>query len=485
MKSSIQVVRVTTFVLAFAAALLLCGAAFGQAGRYALVIGNADYSDMRPLKNPVNDASDMAAALKRLGFQVSLLTDANRKVMNQGLNDFHDKLARSSATEGFFWYAGHGVQSKGENYLIPVSADIRREVDLDDEAVSVRKLLALLDDARNRVNVVVLDACRNNLLPSMGRSGTRGFKVVDAAPPESVIMYSTGAGQEAADGEGRNSPFAQAFMKYIGQAGDITATIKAVTAETKRLTAGAQVPYLYSSLTLDFALNPKAGSAPAPAVTPAKKPSLIVEKAYGSVTVEVKTKGTMYLNGTALGQLTPGARAQLNDVEAGRANLEMRYADGKAETKAVDVSQNAVTVVSFTYVERPKAPATAGTRIRLQNQEQILFYYVLDPNELAGLLPSSAGMKEKVTAYFSAESADLPFTALLPSSEAVIEDVPNGQHLLVGFFATEDRGSFPVRVIVLSADSSLGERSYGVYSEPAYISVEKGKGRLSRFPEKK
>ena len=150
--------------------ILLALPLFSQAQgiRQALVIGNGNYADLGKLRNPVNDATDIAAALGRLGFKVTLITDASRKGMNQALNDFHDALAQDSGSDGFFWYAGHGVQAKGENYLIPVGADIRREADLEDEAVSVRRLNSLLDDARNRVNIVVLDACRNNPLPSLG-----------------------------------------------------------------------------------------------------------------------------------------------------------------------------------------------------------------------------------------------------------------------------------------------------------------------------
>jgi hypothetical protein len=241
--------------------------------RFALLIGNGDYRDFGSLRNPVNDATDVAAALKSLGFQVNLLTNANRKQMNQALNSLHDRLAEDASSVGLFWYAGHGIQSKGENYLIPVGADIQREADLEDEAVSLHKLTSLLDDARNKMNMIVLDACRNNPIPSMGRGGARGLTVVSSAPAESIVIYSTGAGQVAADGAGRNSPFAQAFLKFAAQAGDITQTVKAVTAETKRLTQGAQLPYVYTSLTQDFALNPEAAaqkSVPVSASSPGK-----------------------------------------------------------------------------------------------------------------------------------------------------------------------------------------------------------------------
>jgi hypothetical protein len=362
---------------AFLAALLL-GLSTGllaEGSRYALVIGNGNYADFCRLSNPVNDAADIANALKGLGFKVVLLTDANRRQMNKALNDFHDSLAREPTSAGFFWYAGHGVQSKSENYLLPVGAQISREVDLEDEAVSVRKVSALLDDARNQVNVVVLDACRNNPLAGQSRSGARGLTVVSQAPAESVIMYSTGAGQVAADGAGRNSPFAQAFLKYVRQGGDIMATVKAVTAETKRLTNGAQVPYLYSSLTQDFAMNPKATSAaPASAAPSASAPaSAIVEDSsvaptvsittsYGKLIITAANAGALYIDGKKLCDIPAGKKASIDNIETGARSLEVRYDDGLAEKQVVNVEEGVTAIVAFTRSQKP-APAAGAYKL--------------------------------------------------------------------------------------------------------------------------
>jgi|GEM_PF-6891037 uncharacterized caspase-like protein len=345
----------TRVIVAVALSLALGTRVSGQVGgpRYALVIGNADYAYFGKLANPTSDATDIAAALEGLGFSVRLLTDASRKQMNQSLNDFRDQLASDSSSAGFFWYAGHGIQSKGENYLLPVGASINREADLEDEAVSTHKIMSLLDDARNRVNVVVLDACRNNPIPSMGRSGMRGLTVVSSAPAESIIMYSTGAGQVAQDGDGkRNSPFAQAFLKYIAQGGDITATIKAVTAETKRLTNGAQIPYLYSSLTQDFALNSKPRAAVASTTgnsEPPKEPTVTIARDYGSIEARALTAGELYLDDVKMADLAEGTKATLNNIEVGARSLEMRYKDGKTERQEVLISLGKITIVAFRY----------------------------------------------------------------------------------------------------------------------------------------
>lgn len=219
---------------------------------------------MGQLLNPINDATDTAASLEKLGFRVNLLKDATRGQINQAVGEFHDDLASDGKNEGFFWYTGRGVQAKDENYLIPVGANIKLQTDLEDEAVSVGKIMNYLEDACARVNIVVLDACRDNRLPSLSREFERGLKVETDIPPESVIMFSTSAGQIALDGSGRDSPFAEAFLKYLDAPGDISSTIRQVTEETTRLTNGAQVPFVYSSLDLDFALNPNA-AAPKPA----------------------------------------------------------------------------------------------------------------------------------------------------------------------------------------------------------------------------
>jgi formylglycine-generating enzyme required for sulfatase activity len=177
-------------------------------------------------------------------------------------------------------------------------------------------------------------------------------------------MYSTGAGQVAADGDGRNSPFAQAFLKYMPQPGDITATIQAVMAETKRLTNGAQVPYQYSSLTGHFVLNPKAttdaaSTQPATvAIAPSAPPTMTIARTYGSLVVSATKAGSLYLDGTKMGDLPAGATATLNNIEPGNRSLELRYADGPNETQTATVTENKATRVSFTY--RKVVPSAIG-----------------------------------------------------------------------------------------------------------------------------
>ena len=152
--------------------------------RIALVIGNSHYSaDIGALPNPVNDAGLMAQALQQTGFTVIKVTDADQKKMKRAIADFGDKLstAGSNAT-GLFFYAGHGVQVNGTNYLVPIGAQIDKAADVDIESVSADTILQQMEFAGSRVNIVVLDACRNNPLQRGLRSITRGLAPMDAAP---------------------------------------------------------------------------------------------------------------------------------------------------------------------------------------------------------------------------------------------------------------------------------------------------------------
>lgn len=175
----------------------------GPDGKYALVIGNSAYQGLTRLNNPMNDANDMRAALEELGFTVDVVINGSRVQIEEGIERFKNRLSVSKNSYGFLFYAGHGVQSGGVNYLIPVDADIRSESYLRDRAVSVQAMLDEINNARNALNIVVLDACRDNPFGwSRGGGGSRGLQVVSNQPADSIIVYATSAGESAADGMG-------------------------------------------------------------------------------------------------------------------------------------------------------------------------------------------------------------------------------------------------------------------------------------------
>jgi Caspase domain/Bacterial pre-peptidase C-terminal domain len=220
--------------------------------RLALVIGNSAYPTA-PLPNPVHDARLMSSTLKALGFTVVEAFNADQKILKRALQDFGERLERSGRdTVGLFYYAGHGIQVGGTNYLIPVDAAIARESDVEIEAVSAQAVLATLDYARNRLNLIIMDACRNNPYARSFRSAARGLARMDA-PNGSLIAYATAPGAVAADGRGDNSPYTEALTRVMQEPGvPIEQVFKNARRAVMVETQNQQVPWESSSLTSDF-----------------------------------------------------------------------------------------------------------------------------------------------------------------------------------------------------------------------------------------
>jgi|GEM_PF-2115888 hypothetical protein len=230
--------------------------------RVALVIGNGAYQSVSPLANPPNDATDVANALRGLGFEVILETNADLPTMGSALNRFSDLLAQGNV--GLFYYAGHGVQFEGQNYLMPVDAALRDERDLDYNALSLDKVFREMARAGNEVNLVILDACRNNPFPQQSRASSGGLATPGNAASGVLIAYATAPGAVAADGEGRNGTFTAALLEHLAEPGlEVEQMLKRVRATVKEKTQDRQVPWTSSSLVGEFAFNPE-GAETAP-----------------------------------------------------------------------------------------------------------------------------------------------------------------------------------------------------------------------------
>lgn len=222
--------------------------------RLALVIGNADYPGANKLSNPVNDATDIATALKQLGFDVLQFTNLDNKGMRQAINTFGEKLRDYQV--GLFYYAGHGLQSQGNNYLVPIDAEPLSPNEIEYECLDAQRVLTKMEDARTRTNIVVLDACRNNSLDrswkSRGGSDNNGLASMNA-PTGSVIAYATGPGKTAADGTGRNGLYTGALLKALQTPNQtITQLFQQVRAEVLKQSNNKQTPWESTSLTGDF-----------------------------------------------------------------------------------------------------------------------------------------------------------------------------------------------------------------------------------------
>ena len=262
--------------------------------RTALVIGNAGYRSS-PLANPRNDARDLAKVLEEVGFDVTVETDLDEDRMKLAIRRFSREL-KDRGGVGFFYYAGHGVEVRGENFLIPVGADIPNEDYVDLEAVSLREITAGLSLARNRLNIVVLDACRNNPYTRTFRSAARGLKAV-RPPAETLIAYSADSGQIASDGAGsRNSPYAAALMEEIVRPSTrLVDVFRNVKREVRDATNGAQNPWQADDLTLTdanaFYFVPTLESeAPEFSATPPRHPGQASEFSLGDLDTAAKAE---------------------------------------------------------------------------------------------------------------------------------------------------------------------------------------------------
>lgn len=236
----------------------------GTGKRLALVIGNGGYRDA-PLKNPVNDARALAAGLSALGFEVLKGENLGQRDMTRLIARFGERLAGHDV--GMFFFAGHGIQIRGKNYLIPVDAQIASENSVRAEAVDVDAVLDQLSSSP--LNVVILDACRNNPFERRFRSVSGGLAQMDA-PRGTLIAYATAPGKVAQDGEGANSTYTTALLKALGEPGlPVETVFKRVRAEVARVTGDNQVPWEASSLTGDFYFALPVAPTPAPAATKA------------------------------------------------------------------------------------------------------------------------------------------------------------------------------------------------------------------------
>ena len=215
--------------------------------KYALVIGNGNYTGISRLNNPVNDANDMEAALRELGFSVEKVLDGSLTEMENAVMILKNKLSAARDSYGFLFYAGHGVQSGGVNYLIPVGANIPSESYLRERAVPVQAMLDELNDAGNELNIIVLDACRDNPFGWARSSSSRGLTVLSSQPADSIIVYATSAGSTAADGTGRNGLFTENLLANIKTPGlEISEVFRLTGAAVSEASGRQQNPAMYS-----------------------------------------------------------------------------------------------------------------------------------------------------------------------------------------------------------------------------------------------
>ena len=259
--------------------------------RVALVIGNSRY-ESAPLRNPVNDANLVAATLREVGFDVISRTDVNLREMQLAVREFSRKIQNGSV--GLFYYAGHGMQSGGRNFLIPISAQIEVEGDVVLEALDLNSVLEQMGMAQNRLNIVILDACRNNPFTRSFRSGAQGLAQVNA-PAGTFIAYATAPGQTASDGKGQNGLYTQELIANLRAPGlPIEEVFKRVRVQVKQKSNGVQIPWDASSLEGSFSFvggTANAADAAPPPAPVTNQPPISIQPATPPVSTLTRSIG--------------------------------------------------------------------------------------------------------------------------------------------------------------------------------------------------
>lgn len=232
---------------------LKVAAANGNGRRVALVIGNGNYQfpDSLPkLTNPVNDAEDVAGALRGFGFEVLHYKNLNQEGMDQAIAEFGSRIGGSEAA--LFYYAGHGMQVKNQNYLMPVNSRLESEASVPYQGVNLNRILDEMDNGKSAANILILDACRNNPISGKFRSGSsRGLAAPGSVPRGTVIVFATDPGNVASDGAGRNGLFTAGLLKaFKGTDLSLDTVLTVASAEVEKASNNAQTPYVNGPKTL-------------------------------------------------------------------------------------------------------------------------------------------------------------------------------------------------------------------------------------------
>jgi formylglycine-generating enzyme required for sulfatase activity len=277
--------------------------------RVALVIGNSQYA-LGALRNPVNDATDMAAALQRVGFTVTRLLDADRAEMETSVKTLTQQLRQNPTTVGLFYFAGHGALVESQNYLLPVRAAFDTQTDVKYHAVAAEWVLERMEATGNALNLLILDACRNNPFARQWRSGEQGLGNMNPGlSKQTLIAFATLPGKVAADlSTGRNSPYTTHLLQHLGTPGlEVGQLFRRVRADVERDTQGTQTPQEWTTLKGTFHF------VDAPPLPPARDPEEAAWQVVEQSTDPEDVKAFLEVYGQG-GRFAPAARLKLRQL---------------------------------------------------------------------------------------------------------------------------------------------------------------------------
>lgn len=352
--------------LLVAALALISQPAFATT-RVALVIGNSNYQKVAALPNPDNDAAAFAATMTKAGFDVvDSRHDLSAVDMRRALREFADKARKADIA--VIYYAGHGIEVEGTNYLIPVDAVLERDTDVYDEALSLDRVLVAVEPAK-QLRLVILDACRDNPfsknMKKVGmRSIGRGLAKVEPTSPNTLIAYAAKAGSTAADGDAKNSPFTTALVRHIATPGlDLRKAFGFVRDDVLKVTNNRQEPYVYGSLGGEDVPLVPAKAAPPVAAPPALDPRADIRRDYElSLQLGTRSAWNTFLKSYPSGFYTDLAKGQLDKIGAEEARLA---ATEKARVTAEEQTRLAADGAKQAELTKAAAKARAAEDARL------------------------------------------------------------------------------------------------------------------------
>ncbi|WP_435627046.1 S41 family peptidase [Candidatus Ferrigenium straubiae] len=369
--------------------------------RIALVIGNSAYRS-GALRNPVNDAKDVAAKLRKQGFTVIERNNLQTRQIGRMLSEFRSRLAPGAVALVF--YAGHGLQIKGENYLPAVDAEIGAEEDVPNQSLSVRQIMDVLDTAKTRLNLVFLDACRNNPYSRSFRSAAGDGLARISAPSGTLISYATRPGSVAADGDGRNGLYTSKLLKQMDSPLQIELALKRVVTEVKNASQGRQEPWMEGSIEGDFCFaGCDAGGAAQLAMHKIEAPlgreqetgqqGSVAGGAPGSVGVVSRAAGTeVWVDDNKIGETRASGEMLVSNLDSGRHRVLARK-DSRIWEQTIEVSPGSKTTVAIAI--EPSMPGM-GAALLSEVVASVDKNYVTQPDLGRFLLGALHGIEKTV-----------------------------------------------------------------------------------------
>jgi len=361
--------------------------------RLALVIGNAEYLDA-PLKNPVNDANAIAASFKSLNFEVLKYTNLTRSDLRRAIMEFGDRL-KAQKSVGVFYYAGHGIQADGRNYLIPIDAKIEREWMIEDECIRADLVLRMMELYENPMNIIVLDACRNNPYSRAFRSLSRGLTQPEGAPSGSLIAFATSPGKTASDGDGENGLYTQEFVKALKKPMlSVEEVFKEVRINVSAISNEEQIPWENSSLMGTFYFNDN--DEPEDIQPSEATENLLAElsggmsigkvrKLIGSVEIEALISGELFVDDQYLGEVQKFTIVPIHGIQVGTHKFKIVNSPSGKWEESVVIKKNDTTQLlaseppSFIVIDNPQQS------IKSESEDPLSIKSELEDNEMTKL----------------------------------------------------------------------------------------------------